>query len=174
MTESRTLTAEWGDIRESALERDKWDCQYCGIGEPIADLEVHHIKPVKNGGKDRLGNLTTLCNRCHTALHTLTTGPEYHPSDLDEVERGIVLDQLDRAILDYLTSGRDDNQPWGIATPAVVRAALQTQGYDDVPVRQTINNRLRKLELAGHLNNRFGKGEYVLVSDPRDEAETEE
>lgn len=78
------------------------------------------------------------------------------------------LDDLDRAILSYLEEGRSDGHPWGIATPAVVRAALQERGFGDVPVRQTINNRMKRLELAGHLDNRFGKGEYVLVDDPRE------
>ncbi|NUC75035.1 MarR family transcriptional regulator [Haloterrigena sp. SYSU A558-1] len=79
------------------------------------------------------------------------------------------LDSLDRAILDYLQEGRDEGEPWGIATPAVVRAALEDGDFGDVPVRQTINNRMRKLELAGHLRNRHDKGEYVFVSDPRDD-----
>lgn len=78
------------------------------------------------------------------------------------------LDELDRAILDYLQQGRAEGEPWGIATPAVVLAALEEGDYTDVPVRQTINNRMRRLEIAGHLENRFGKGEYVFVDDPRE------
>jgi len=81
------------------------------------------------------------------------------------------LDELDVAILDVLKEGRDDGRPWGIATPAVVLAALEEQGYGDLPVRQTINNRMARLELAGHLDNRFDKGEYVFVDDPRERDE---
>jgi len=81
------------------------------------------------------------------------------------------LDELDVAILDVLKEGRDDGRPWGIATPAVVLAALEDQGYTDLPVRQTINNRMARLELAGHLDNRFDKGEYVFVDDPRERDE---
>lgn len=80
------------------------------------------------------------------------------------------LDELDRAILDYLQEGRDESGPWGIATPIIVRTALKERGMD-VPVRQTVNNRMVRLALAGHLENRFDKGEYVFVSDPRDDAE---
>ena len=89
--------------------------------------------------------------------------PRHVPLDADD------LDSLDRAILDYLQEGRDDGEPWGIATPAVVRAALEERGFENVPVRQTINNRMRKLELAGHLQNRHDKGEYVFLTDPRDD-----
>lgn len=77
------------------------------------------------------------------------------------------LNDIDRAILDYLTDGRNDDGPWGIATPVVVHAALKARGVD-VPVRQTINDRMKRMELAGHLENRYGKGEYVFVSDPRE------
>lgn len=77
------------------------------------------------------------------------------------------LDDLDRAILDCLLEGRDEDKPWGVATPTVVRAALDDRGFD-VPKRQTINNRMKRMELAGHLDNRYDKGEYVFVSDPRE------
>ena len=77
------------------------------------------------------------------------------------------LDALDEAILDYLLEGRDEGGPWGVATPAVARAALREQGMS-VPSRQTVNNRMKRMELAGHLENRFGKGEYVFVEDPRE------
>lgn len=79
------------------------------------------------------------------------------------------LDALDRAILDYLKEGRtEEGQPWGIASPALVRAALVDRGVD-VPARQTINNRMKRMELAGHLRNLHGKGTYEFVSDPREE-----
>lgn len=77
------------------------------------------------------------------------------------------LDELDEAILNYLLEGRDEGEPWGVATPAVARAALRDKGVS-VPSRQTINNRMKRMELAGHLENRFGKGEYTFVDDPRD------
>lgn len=80
------------------------------------------------------------------------------------------LDELDRAILDFLQEGRDKDVPWGIATPSVVRAHLIEIGHfepGEEPVRQTINKRMRDMALAGHLDNRYGKGEYVFVNDPR-------
>lgn len=69
------------------------------------------------------------------------------------------LDELDQAILDYLKEGR--------ASPALVRAALDDRGVD-VPTRQTINNRMKRMELAGHLENPYDQGIYALVDDPRD------
>lgn len=89
--------------------------------------------------------------------------PTYDEVPLDPSE----LDDLDRAILEFLEDGRDAGEPWGIATPAVILAELEERGFDDLPVRQTINNRLKRMAYAGHLENRHGKGEYKLVDDPR-------
>ena len=77
------------------------------------------------------------------------------------------LDALDEAILDYLLEGRNEDGPWGVATPALVRAALRERGVT-VPSRQTVNNRMKRMELAGHLDNPHDKGVYFFVSDPRE------
>ena len=62
------------------LYRDSFICQdcgkflayknSCGIYVPIDDdAEVHHIKPVADGGGDEPGNLITLCADCHKIRH---------------------------------------------------------------------------------------------------------
>ena len=82
------------------------------------------------------------------------------------------LDDLDEAILDYFIRGRNDGQPWGKATPSEVYRALETRGTLDKlgnPVRQTVQNRIKNLSLAGHLENKYDTGSYELVSDPRNE-----
>lgn len=80
------------------------------------------------------------------------------------------LDELDRAILDFLKENRESGVPWGIATPAVVKAALEDRWDEEtVPTRQTINNRMRLMEAGEHLENRYGKGMYVFRNDPREE-----
>lgn len=81
------------------------------------------------------------------------------------------LDELDEAILDYLKEGRESGEPWGRGTPAVVRARLKKRGWteEDLPLRQTINNRMKNMALAGHLVNIEDKGEYEFDNDPREE-----
>ncbi len=58
----------WEDVRLEILKRDKFSCQVCGFqdGKYAEKLEVHHIKPVSQGGKclDEK-NLITLCHECH-------------------------------------------------------------------------------------------------------------
>lgn len=62
------------------LYRDNFTCQdcgqflayrnSCGVYVPIDDgAEVHHIKPVSEGGGDEPTNLITLCVECHKARH---------------------------------------------------------------------------------------------------------
>jgi len=81
------------------------------------------------------------------------------------------LDELDEAILDYLIAGRPD-EPWGKATPMEVYRSFEEQGVlaelDD-PSYRTIQNRIQRMALAGHLENQFDTGNYELVDDPRDD-----
>lgn len=58
----------WQRVRLAALRRDEHRCQRCGRLSGI--LEVHHLKPVRNGGAPYdLANLETLCRECHLRLH---------------------------------------------------------------------------------------------------------
>lgn len=55
---------QWQRLREQALERDHYICQYCG--QPNSDT-VDHIVPIEYDGalKDSLDNLATICRQCH-------------------------------------------------------------------------------------------------------------
>ena len=54
----------WRTARQAALERDGHTCQQPGCGR-TDDLCVHHVRPLAQGGDHSLGNLLTLCRRCH-------------------------------------------------------------------------------------------------------------
>jgi len=81
------------------------------------------------------------------------------------------LDDLDEAILDYFLEGREaDNEPWGKATPSEVYRTLDERGVLDElgnPVRQTVQHRIQRLEVADHLENIHNTGSYKFISDPR-------
>ena len=53
-------------MRTRIMRRDGDRCLRCGAEE---NLEVHHIRPVGNGGTNDDSNLATLCERCHIAAH---------------------------------------------------------------------------------------------------------
>lgn len=81
------------------------------------------------------------------------------------------LDELDAAILEYFVEGREEGEPWGKATPSEVFRALDERGTLDNlgnPVRQTVQNRIQRLALAGHLENKYDTGSYEFVEDPRE------
>lgn len=51
------------NVRKAVILRDGCKCMECGKSN--CRLEVHHIKPRRLGGSNTLGNLITLCTKCH-------------------------------------------------------------------------------------------------------------
>ncbi len=51
--------------RFEVFKRDRFTCQYCGRMSPDVILEVDHIKPVAEGGTNRITNLITSCRDCN-------------------------------------------------------------------------------------------------------------
>jgi len=62
-------------IARSVLRRDGYACQNCGWSHEEWNrsdprhLELHHIKPISQGGESVAENLVTLCNICHDEIH---------------------------------------------------------------------------------------------------------
>lgn len=61
----------WDYIRKNVLRRDNYTCQECGSRD--RQLHVHHIKPISEVGNHSLGNLKTLCYKCHKGKHPIKT-----------------------------------------------------------------------------------------------------
>ena len=60
------------DILNQVILRDKGRCSFEKYGRRCHHrrfLNIHHIKPVKDGGRNTVENLTTLCEVHHTYLH---------------------------------------------------------------------------------------------------------
>jgi HNH endonuclease len=55
--------SNWQQLRQQALERDRYACRECGQSPSI--LDIHHIIPRRQGGLDRLDNLISYCRPCH-------------------------------------------------------------------------------------------------------------
>ena len=59
-------SAKWQQARAAARKRDGERCRQCGSTDR---LQVHHIKPLAEGGdKYALENLMTLCHDCHVRV----------------------------------------------------------------------------------------------------------
>ncbi|MFC1573036.1 HNH endonuclease, partial [Candidatus Eisenbacteria bacterium] len=55
--------------RARVLARDQHRCQTPGCTR-TRFLEIHHVRPVSQGGSNRPENLTTLCSGCHRLRHS--------------------------------------------------------------------------------------------------------
>ncbi len=56
------------------MERDNWRCVRC---ESPVDLEMHHKRPLADGGDPwALGNVAMLCASCHVDSHRSVRDPE--------------------------------------------------------------------------------------------------
>nr|WP_052232044.1 HNH endonuclease [Methylobacterium sp. ZNC0032] len=57
------------------LRRASGRCEACGAEAPFKRatgdhyLEVHHLRPLADGGSDRVQNAAALCPNCHRAMH---------------------------------------------------------------------------------------------------------
>lgn len=62
-------------VKAYILRQAKGKCQGCGAQAPFKTkqgrdfLEVHHLRPLAQGGTDRVQNCAALCPNCHRALH---------------------------------------------------------------------------------------------------------
>ena len=54
--------------------RDKGKCRSCGLR---STLQVHHIVFRSHGGPDETWNLVTLCESCHSGIHTAVREGEH-------------------------------------------------------------------------------------------------
>ena len=57
-------------LRFAILQRDNFKCRYCGHSGMETELEVDHINPRANGGKDDEANLVTSCKPCNRGKST--------------------------------------------------------------------------------------------------------
>jgi 5-methylcytosine-specific restriction endonuclease McrA len=55
------------ELIEKVFQRDKWMCRnpFC---QSMRQLTPHHIQKRSQLGRDEMGNLLTLCVRCHSAV----------------------------------------------------------------------------------------------------------
>jgi hypothetical protein len=55
------------NLRLATLIRDNLTCQCCKAKN--TSLEAHHINYRRDGGKETLNNLITVCSTCHSGIH---------------------------------------------------------------------------------------------------------
>lgn len=54
-------------LRLAVMKKDNFRCVWCGYGAPQVNIEIDHIVPVSQGGKNILENLQVMCHECNMA-----------------------------------------------------------------------------------------------------------
>ena len=118
------------NIRKAVILRDGCRCMECGKSN--CRLEVHHIKPRRLNGSNTLGNLVTLCAKCHQktkgveelymsryfALLTSSDSKSLNYAQHVMIGKKWLRDQLSNLGALHLTNGGDTANKridWGIA-----------------------------------------------------------
>lgn len=89
----------WSQVRQIAFEVLGRSCASCGAGY---DLQVHHVRPVSQGGTNSLENLQVLCRSCHNKIHGQSSGSgeaygfEQDFVDMDDADESEKYDQHGR------------------------------------------------------------------------------
>jgi 5-methylcytosine-specific restriction endonuclease McrA len=77
-------------LRFKVLARDKFTCHYCGrTPQDGAKLQVDHIHPRSQGGKDVLDNLITSCLECNLGKSDVLLSQRILIKDTEETYAGI-------------------------------------------------------------------------------------
>jgi len=157
-------SAKWESARAQALQRDQRRCQYCRKTEAYdssLDLQVHHIKPVSEGGTHDLENLVTLCNKCHWRLHNNFESEEYlRPELLNEYEAMTVSPKVGRPDVEDLRGAAPEIVELLRANgPMQLKNIIKQTGYS----RGYIQNELDSLRF-GNFVCRVERGVYAYIS----------
>lgn len=62
---------QWEVLRSEALRSQGRRCSACG---KAGRLEVHHVRPLSEGGSNDAENLAVLCRDCHIQAHRPALG----------------------------------------------------------------------------------------------------
>ncbi len=54
------------EVRKYVFQRDNFQCQSCGKKASETQLNIDHIIPLAQGGKNDISNLQTLCQNCNS------------------------------------------------------------------------------------------------------------
>jgi len=58
----------WRKIRKRYIQDHPWCVEHLKNGKYVPAQEVHHIKPISEGGTHDESNLMTLCKSCHSKI----------------------------------------------------------------------------------------------------------
>jgi 5-methylcytosine-specific restriction protein A len=81
------------EVKAYVLQQANGRCEVCTSPAPFLDvdgmpfLEVHHVKPLADGGSDRVGNAIAVCPNCHRRAHFSGDKAEFLASIFNKLPR---------------------------------------------------------------------------------------
>lgn len=153
----------WASRREAILNRDGYTCQICG--KKHTGLEVHHIIFRGQGGTDDENNLITLCEDCHTGIHSgkITLNKKPKKMNLEyATHMNIIRSQLLKAYPDAIeTSGfvtKANRENLNLPKDHFIDACVISSGGKEFTPNDAI-----------YQKRRVAKGDYQLTKGVRGE-----
>lgn len=153
----------WASRREAILNRDGYTCQICG--KKHNRLEVHHIIFRGRGGTDDENNLITLCEDCHTGVHSGEIALNKKPQKTNlkyATHMNIIRSQLLKAYPDAIeTFGfvtKTNRENLNLPKNHFIDACVISSGGKEFTLNDTI-----------YQKRRVSKGDYQLTKGVRGE-----
>lgn len=94
-------------VRAWVLRQSRGRCEGCGQPAPFSDshglpyLEVHHVRPLAQGGSDRISNTVALCPNCHRRCHLAEDKDAFTATLYTRVERLVIECDPADAVMDH-------------------------------------------------------------------------
>ena len=148
--------------RFEVFKRDGFKCMYCGAHPPAVILEPDHIKPVADGGTNRMDNLITACFACNRgkAAISLDLVPQSLADKAEATkEREAQIKGYEKVMADR--RARLDDQAWGLMNQLVYKK--------DTAPRDWFNSMRMFIDKLGY-DETLDSVEIALARGPSNEA----
>lgn len=119
-------------MRWDVYNRDNFTCQYCGKGAHQNLLELDHIVPLSQGGRDHRDNLITACFECNRGkskklLNKKLVSKQLHLISVNscDMEQGVTKERMTVHLTKRLIARLKNAVYW---TPGLTLAELAEHG----------------------------------------------
>lgn len=155
--------------RFEVFKRDSFTCQYCGRHAPDVILEVDHIIPVAEGGKNSLTNLITSCRDCNRGKGKIRLN---NSQELDKQFEEIKALSERREQIKMMAKWREEVDLLAQEAVDMVEKATCHKGYHLTDIgRRTARSWIERFGLSEVLTaadiamDKYAKGIYVVWED---------
>ena len=165
-------------LREAVFQRDGHKCQVCGKG---GILRTHHVGYWKNDRSDRMSNLMTVCNKCHTGANHKKSGKLWGLEPRKTFRSAAFMNTVRRYIYDNLKNIVETHITYGVNTKRTridrnIKKSHANDAYcigDFYPKHRTPTKYFKKRRRNNRRLEKFYDAKYVDVRDGKVKKGTE-